>query len=271
MAAPPEVPCEPWTTDEDIRRCCAGLDLTFETDEIIQFVSEILFRMSGRQFPGQCTRTIWPCRGSNCGCQKEWMSLTDRDEWYFLYNNYPSWPVRTESGGWVNLGCCDNRCRLERVKLPATINEIVAVWVNGELLDPSAYKIEAYRWLARVDGDKWPCTNDLTGEPGDPNTWTIEYLYGKPVPAGGRTAARIFACEMAKARCGAENCLPARLKEISRHGETMSFADPLEFIKDRETGIYEVDLWLNTVNPYKLQRRSRIHRPDRPTGNTTFS
>lgn len=268
MAAPPTtVPCEPWTTDEEVRECCIELDPAFDLTDAITFATEILFRLSGRQFPGECNRIVYPCKGSNCGCCGDFGG-----DWWWMFNNYPAWPVPNLSGdGFVNIGRCNQVCSLNRVKLPATVNEIVEVWVDGVLIPSTAYKIEAYRWLARVDGEKWPCTNDLTGEPGEAGVWTIEYSYGKLVPEGGRIAARIFACELAKARCGADNCLPARLKNIERQGVEMAFADPLEFIDKGEVGIYEVDLWLNSVNPSKLKRRSRIHRPDRPHTNTNFT
>lgn len=269
MAAPPEiVPCSPWTTDEEVRQCCTELDAGFDLTDSITFATALLFRLSGRQFPGECTRTIWPCRGDNCGC----CAATFGGSWWWMFNNYPAWPVPNGSGnGFINVGRCNQQCRLERVKLPGTINQIDEVWVDGVLLPPTAYKIEAYRWLVRIDGENWPCHNDLTGEPGDPGVWTITYSYGKPVPADGRIAARMFACELAKARCGADNCLPQRLKTISRQGVEMAFADPLEFIDKGEVGIYEVDMWLNSVNPSKLKRRSRVHRPDRPRNKTTFT
>lgn len=270
MAAPPDtVPCQPWTTPEEVRKCCTELDPSFDLEDSIAFATALLFRLSGRQFPGECERTVWPCRGDNCGCcLANWFG----GQWWWQYNPYPAWPVPNSTGdGFVNIGRCSDRCKLERVKLPATVNQIVEVWVDGELLPATAYKIEAYRWLVRVDGEKWPCHNNLAGEVGDADTWTITYTYGKPVPRDGQIAARIFACELAKARCGAENCLPSRLKTISRQGVDMAFADPLEFIDKGEVGIYEVDMWLKSVNPSKLKRRARVHRPDRKRSNTSFS
>lgn len=267
MAAPPDViPCSPWTTPEDVRACCTGLDPDYDLTAAIDFVTAILFRLSGRQFPGECERTIWPCRGSNCGCCEAGWS----GNWSF--HAYPAYPLPNGHGdGFINVGRCNDACRLERIKLPGTVNSINEVWIDGELLDPSAYKVNAYRWLARVDGGKWPCTNNLSGEIGDPDTWTISYNYGKPVPADGRYAASIFACEVAKEHCGGDSCLPQRLKSIEREGVSMTFPDPLEFLEHGEVGIYEVDLWLKSVNPSRLKRRARLHRPDRPRGNTSFT
>jgi hypothetical protein len=263
MAAPSTtVPCAPWTTDEEVRACCRGLALNFDLTPIINFTSAVLYRLSGRQWPGPCERIVWPCRGENTGCaDTAWGTAT----W-----GYPSTPMRV-GNGWINCGACCGGCNLSRVKLAGPINEIIEVIVDGEILPSEAYKIEAYRWLVRVDGGRWPCSNNLAGEPGDPGTWTVEYSYGKPVPDDGRYVAAIYACEMAKARCGADNCLPARVKHISRQDVDIAFADPMDFIEDGKVGIYEVDQWLQSVNPHKIQRRGRVYRPDARVKNTTFT
>lgn len=265
------------------------------------------------------------------------------------------------------------------VDLPGTINEVTQVVINGQVLDPSAYKIEAYRRLCRTDGQDWPCTNNLggvhcvntdsvftvevdatagswllqvtlngvtesftfafnedaavvqaaldamygtgtavvSGGPGGASgllpyllvfdvvalvgvpvvqvspvglagsvgltvdeagclasegTWSVSYVQGSAPPPGGQLAAAMFACQIALNRCGSGNCvLPQRLKEITREGVRMQMADPLEFLDRGEVGIYEVDLWLKSVNPNGLQRRASVIRADskRPPTNWT--
>lgn len=259
------VPCEPWTTPEEVRACCSGLRIDFDLTPIINYVSAVLFRLSGRQWNGGCEKTIYPCRGSNCGCcEAPWGTYS----W-----QYPSYPVPSGDGsGWYNIGRCAKRCELDRVKLAGPISSITEVVVDGVTLEPDVdYRVQAYRWLVRLGGAKWPCTNDLSGEPGDPGVWTVTYIAGKPAPADARYVASIYACEMAKARCGADNCLPARVKNISRQDVDIAFADPMEFIENGKTGIYEVDQWLQSVNPHKIQRRGRVYRPDAGVKNTSFT
>lgn len=97
------------------------------------------------------------------------------------------------------------------------------------------------------------------------DSWYITYTYGKPVPPDGQYAAAKFACELALAMCGSDACqLPAKLKSVVREGVQMVFSDPLEFIGKGEVGIYEVDLWLNSVNPHKISRRASVYRADAP-------
>lgn len=400
MASPPSPPCSPWTTPEDVRACCGGLDPAYDLTDSIQFASEILWRLSGRQFSGVCERTLRPCQGDNCGCKTDmaWGALA-ASGWHWAMWPYPSSPVRLGGGlsGWTNCwGCgegiggggfngsttCSGQCNLSCVTLPAPISEVYEVVLDGQLLDPSAYKVDAYRRVCRVDGGNWPCTNNMGGvscvntntvasvsvdatggfwaldvdwhghsasvvleateaavdvqaavdalvgpgsvvvaggpgdlgatspytfeflvetigsvpavtasdvslsgggqsvaltldEPGclaDPHTWHITYGFGKPPPEGGRIAANVLACQIALNRCGGDNCvLPQRLKQITREGVSMAFADPLDFLNRGEVGLYEVDLWLNSVNPKRIMRRAAVFRADAHKPPTKFT
>lgn len=409
MAAPPTtVPCEPWTTPDDVRECCPGLDPAYDLTDAITFATEILFRLSGRQYPGVCDRIVYPCKGDNCGCDGvNWFALLNSSDWIWGVvpspGHPPAWPIPTGDGtGFVNCkiqGGCQEKCRLDCLDLPGTINDIIEVVIDGEVIPAANYRIKAYRELCWVgqfldqNGDirsSWPCSNNLggiscvntdredevtvdatggqwqievttidpetllpivdsvavgatdsaavvqaaieglsnvgagavavSGGPGDaggttpyeivwdvvalgqvptvvitdvslvggastvvqvvneagcladPGTWHIRYNYGKPVTEGGRMAAAIFACQIALNRCGGSGCiLPQRVKEITRQGVSMLFADPLEFLQNFQTGIYEVDMWLASVNPNKLQRRARVFRADAGPGNSTFT
>jgi hypothetical protein len=381
-----------------VRACCGGLDPTYDLTDSIQFASEILYRLSGRQFAGLCERTLRPCMGDNCGCRTDaaWGALA-ASGWHWAMWPYPSSPVRLGGGldGWTNCwGCgediggssgptmCAGACDLPCVELPAPISNVLEVVVNGVALPETAYKVEAYRRLCRVDGASWPCSNNLAGEscvttntvvefavdatgggwsitvtrgstsstvnliatdaaavvqaaleavlgagtvivaggPGNagattpyvvefdvttlhgvptvtaadvsltggaetvttdltepgclaaPNTWHVTYEFGTPVPPGGRLAASVLACQVALNRCGGDNCvLPQRLRDISRDGVSMTFADPMDFLQRGEVGIYEVDLWLASVNPKKIMRRASVYRADHHRPPTNFT
>lgn len=393
MAANP-VPCSPWTTDELVRACCPGLLPDFDLTSAIQFASAILFRLSGRQFPGACTQTLWPCQGDSCSGYGDisWGRFAASD-WHYqsspggpsAYGIGPSVPWKSSDGSWSNCwscgdsignNICSGSCHLPWLTLPGPILSVEEIVISGDVLDPFAYVIENRMRVGRIDGGSWPCSNDLTdltllvdaefsiavsgtsgtwdlivvvdgtptpvtldaaddaasvqaklelalgsgavvvtggpadasgsapfivtfssatlgasvavtsdtsllfvglapgstsitqlevgSVPGD-NAWYVTYTYGKEIPLDAQFAASKFACQIALAQCGSENCvLPARLKEITREGVEMAFADPLEFIGKGEVGIYEVDLWLHSVNPAKIQRRSSVYRADAP-------
>jgi len=377
VAAPEPPTCAPWTTPERVRECCGGLAPDYDLTYAIQFVSSVLYRLSGRKYPGACERVIWPCRGDNCGCNGSGRAWS-----WPLLSGYPSYPVR-KGGGWENKwGCCGGDCKLPCLDLPSSVNEITEVVIGGEVLDPSAYRIKAYRQLCRVDGGTWPCSNRLSGDecvttdevlsfavdatggqwsvvvalqnapsgfvafeatdtaaaieaalwtllgdnavtvsggPGDagatspyvmvfdvrtlgevpvvsavndslvggdasvttttvqdgclahPDDWYVRYSYGTPPPPDGEFVAAIFACQVALTRCGGESCLPQRMKQIVREGVRVDFADPLEFLDGSKVGVYEVDLWLQSVNPDKLKRSASVYRADGPTLNNQFT
>jgi hypothetical protein len=65
--------------------------------------------------------------------------------------------------------------------------------------------------------------------------------------------------------------LPQRLKDVTREGVSMTFADPLDFLQRGEVGLYEVDLWLNSVNPNKIMRRASVFRADAPRAPRNFT
>lgn len=276
MAAPTDGPCGPWIAVEDVQACerYAALDPVAIQDGI-DFATGILFRMSGRRYPGECERTTRPCVGSNCGCDyPEWGLWPDgAAAWWGWFDGYalPSWPYRLD-GEWFNTGCCGGRCDLPRVKLPGPVIEVTEVLIDGVALDPADYDVSGYRWLRRLDGERWPCWQDLTADPAtDDNTFQVTYTYGRLPGPDGILAVRTFAGEYALHACGAESCLPQRVTSISREGVSVAFADPLEFLDENgRVGITEVDLWLKSANPAGLARRSTVRSmARRPRGGVT--
>lgn len=264
-----------WTEPELVRACCPGLDPAFDLTESIRFASTILYRLSGRRWPGVCEQTVWPCAQGGChgGGDATWAALS-ASGWDFGLSSHPSVPVAVP-GGWSNVWACRGNCWLPCIELPGPINEIVSVHVGGEELDPSAYVVQADRRLCRVDGHGWPCGNS-PANPLDPNAWSIDYTYGTLPPAEGSWVAAQFACQVALNRCGSGsgNCiLPSRIRHISREGVDLDtvMMDSLDFLQDGKVGIYEVDLWLESVNPSKLKRRAGVYRADAPTPSRTFS
>ncbi len=227
------------------------------------------------------------CFGDGCGCGSPgWLQWPQGGWSYWVWDQaaagwaFPSLPYRID-GEWWNLGsCCSGECALPSVLLPAPVGSVTEVVIDGEVLDPSAYAVEQHRRLVRLDGNDWPCTQDRRRQSGayandDPpsindgsrdGTWQVTYSYGRVPDQSGLTAVSRFACEVAKFLCNADDCvLPQRLRTIVREGVSMDFADPLVFLDEGgRVGIYEVDLWLNSVNPGKLARRSTVRRLDAP-------
>jgi hypothetical protein len=78
-------------------------------------------------------------------------------------------------------------------------------------------------------------------------------------------AARKLAIEFARLWQGDENCeLPQRVTSVSRQGVSYTILDNQEFIDELRTGLYEIDLFLKTVNPDNARRKSKVFSVDTP-------
>ena len=94
----------------------------------------------------------------------------------------------------------------------------------------------------------------------------VTYTYGINPPVLGKMAARRVATEFIKLWTGAEDCaLPERVTSVSRQGVSYTVLDSQDFLQEMRLGIYEIDLFLKTVNPDKAQRRSKVFSPDVPS------
>ena len=256
MPVPVVGPCEPWTSEEEITACGApDGDLNFEA--AVDFASQVLFGLSGRQYPGACEETTRPCRGSNGGC----LGLEDgyAASWWW---GYPSYPVR-DSSGWLNIGACGGVCHISCIELPGPVNEITEVIVDGVVLDPSTYGLNGFGQLCRFDGE-WPCSQDFTLPLTAVGTWGISWTRGKPISPVMREFATQLGVEFLKSMCGAESCLPSNVDSVVRDGVTVTFEDTETLFQDGKTGLGMVDLWLSTVNPKRIARRASVHRADDP-------
>lgn len=152
-----------------------------------------------------------------------------------------------------------NRCgcrSLNEIVLPAPVYEVVSVWVDGVELPTSAYRVDDYAWLVRLDGDEWPRCADLTAAADEAGSFIVTYRYGFPPPAGHELVAGELACELSKALCDDSGCrLPKRITRKTRAGVTVEFGDGL--------GIPSIDEWVRAAT--RPRRRTSVYSPDLPT------
>jgi hypothetical protein len=100
----------------------------------------------------------------------------------------------------------------------------------------------------------------------------VTYTYGTGPPALGRIAAKALADQYILAMSNSDECmLPQRVTQISRQGMSWTLLDPQDFLDKGRTGIYQVDLFLTTVNPDGARLRSRVFSPDIPRGKAVRS
>lgn len=139
--------------------------------------------------------------------------------------------------------CCCSRPELPLEGPVVSVSEVI---IYGEVLDPSAYQVEDYRYLVRLDGE-WPMEV------------TVTYVQGFPPPAGAGSVVMELACEIARALCNDSECrLPQRIASKTRQGITVNFP---EFTEGR-TGLPMVDMWI--VAARSPRQPPRVYSPDLP-------
>lgn len=233
--------CEPWITDEDLAACNCPGDAPKEAVEwALQQSTNILYRLSGRRWPGICEATVVPC-----GCPNTDPGLP--------------YPWRTGSGQWVNRVCgcagsgsgCDG---YQQTTLGTRmLIDVTSVTIGGTVVDPAAYTVHEGRYLVRTDGGVWPCCS---------RDWQVAFRYGRRPPIDGKRAAAEYATELVKACMPNQRCsLPQRVQTITRDGAPMTILDPFTFLQDGKLGLLNVDTWLMSVNPAQLQRRGTVWAP----------
>jgi hypothetical protein len=213
-------PCEPWTTWADVEACGPSSLTKLSTAQqelVIDLTSETMFNLSGRVYPGICEFTRSLCFACTY-CYPAYCGC----EPYYGIDLGKDMPVY---GAWD-------------------------VMVDGATLAPSAYKVIGRRWLTRTDGHVWPTGWNSAV---DPSQFRASWASGRAVPSGGREAARLLAVEIAKSCASDASCqLPQRVTNITREGVTYTIVDAMRMIDDQRTGLYLVDLWLESDKKGRL-------------------
>lgn len=266
MSAPCTGICSPWATVADVCEPCS--DYTFPQnvlEDALTIASELLFNLTGRQWPGSCSDVVRPnarFRANDNLIGFNGAGSNQQGNWWQLPMGFCTCQ---QSRGFF--GCT----RVSEITLGgAPVTEIIQVKQDGVVLQPSQYRVDDYRYLVRLpdaDGSRpgWPCCQDPALDDTQPGTWSVTFAYGTPPPAGGVRAAARLGCEIAMA-CTPElvgRCrLPARTTAVLRQGVNTTMVDPKDFIDNGRTGLPDVDLWIKSVNPAGLRRRAQAMSPD---------
>jgi len=219
--------CTAWIEDDDRLADCGCPDsdaALLVVQSAIDVASEILYRLSGQQWPGLCQETRRPCRvAKTCSCPSHLCSCIGAD----------------------------------LLVLPrATVTAVDSMLIDGVAF--TDYLLYPPNWLVRTDDENWPCCQDLAEPTTELDTWSITYSYGLEPPEGGRFAARILTTEIVKACVSDTTCaLPAGAVNVTNRGVTYNIENV-----DGLVGIAAVDMWLNSVNPKGRTRRARMISPD---------
>jgi hypothetical protein len=241
-------------------------ETTSVADLIVATATEYLWRWTGRAF-GLCEVEVRPCRQDCLGDPTTYEGWAGRPDPYLpTHGDRAPFTPALIAGAWRNISCgrCGDLCGCSEtsvVRLPPPVYDVVDVTIDGDTLDPSAYRVDNRAALIRTDGGRWPTCQNLAAPAGDPDTWSVRYRWGAPVPIGGQVAAGKLACELAKAFCGSGDCqLPERVQTVTREGVTVGFLDAFDGLDDGRTGIWLVDSWVASIR--RAPRRSAVYSPD---------
>ena len=251
--------CEAWPTN----LCCEVPEsmAEAEVERWTLIASQILWGLSGRRW-GPCPVTVRPCR----------RSCVDTDFFSFQAGagTGPWIPYIGVDGIWRNASVCgctsDCSCsELCEVYLPGPVYDVTEVNVDGEVLVPEAYRVDAPGKLVRTDGECWPDCQDLAAPPGEPGTFTVTYRWGLALDEAAIAAVSEMTCHLLKgcAPGGSCGCKTNRnLTRVVRQGMEVDLPDPTLIYSEGRTGLPLCDMWLATINPYRLTSPSRVYSPD---------
>lgn len=227
-----------WITPEDLPDDLGGTEYA---DEACEAASHILWGMSGRKFSGPQTVSEVYAR------------------------NIPEVSLRI-----IELGFYATQLELIRSALPEYSTDLhnrirlrgrpvtsvasVVVVETGLEVDPASYQLVDH---ATLEFDHY-VTNQIE----------VTYAYGQPVPAAAKMAARALATQFALLWGGREDecTLPDRVVSVNRQNVSWVLLDNQDFIDDLRTGVYAVDLFLKSVNPFGATQRAKVFSPDIPRG-----
>jgi hypothetical protein len=251
-------PCQGW--DQPIWTCVLDPAAAAVTGTAVQAASDVLYALTGRHL-GTCSLTIRPCRQDCFGAGWPFLS------WWQM-GMYPR-PIFYE-GVWYNLTCgsCTDGCScsvVEQALLPGPVAGVTQVKVDGVVLAPTAYRVDNWRKLVRIDGGRWPTCNDLTKDDTQVGTWSVALTTGETVSTLGQMALGELATQFAKLLACDEDCLmPRAVQQVVRQGVTMNFLDPNAVFMGGRTGLYLCDMFIGVENPHALTQPSTVYDLDGP-------
>lgn len=260
-------PCEIW---EPV--WCGPLPTGAEavTGTAIAMATEVLWQAAGQRF-GLCAVTIRPCRED---CATGW---TGFNEWWPGVGSgisgsgggpRPWW----YNGTWYNVcsSGCGTSCSctlIDEALLPAPTRDVLRVMMDGEIMDPSLYRVDENRKLIRLDNELWPLCQDMSLDDSQPGTWSVTLTVGEDIPLLAQRALGQLAMEFVKDCLGEDCAIPWEVSSISRQGVSMVFngvEDSREILG--QMGLRFVDLFVATYNPHRLQHRARVYDVDHNPG-----
>lgn len=267
-------PCSPWVTTPEVAETPWVADAIKKAEEkgsfsapdieamvtnAVAVASEVLYEMSGRVFTGSCGPVIVrPIQnqpdGRGTAAYYQWDGVTFNYGWGDWGQLYSSW---------------DNPPQIELRDFP--IDTIDEIKINGTVIPTNEYKLLEGGALVRMlptaestptETYGWPTWQRLDLPDTENGTFSVAYHYGQTPPAAGVLAANKLAQHLVLPQLGDSSKYPQRVTSIQRQGVSSMTVDVMDIVKTGKTGIYEVDLFLRSINPQQSSRQAAVWSPD---------
>lgn len=202
-------------------------------EEALEAASQILWSLSGQRYSG--THAI----------------TETYDVRYFSDSLYYPTVLPSEWQSWRCLQCGHpHRLRLRNTP----VRSLTHVSINGSSVLPSDYVLIDHASVGFAPGAS--CAAYCV---------EVSYVWGSNPPISGKAAAVTLANEFLLSWDNSSECrLPQRVTNVTRQGVSWTILDPQDFLNQGRTGIYEVDLFLRSINPSQAVKRARVFSPDVP-------
>lgn len=180
-----------------------------------------------------------------------------------------SFTPHISGGNWVNsCGCGTGDCScssVSEVYLPGPVGAIESVRIDGELVDPSRYRVDNGNRLTSMDPNLvWPVCQDMRTSSDEIGSFAVTYYRGAAPNEMTQYAAGVLATEFYKACTGDSKCrLPRGIRTVTRGNASYEIDSTI--FENGLTQIPEVDAVIRIYNPHLLKSAPRVLSPDGPT------
>lgn len=265
--------CTPWPIDEE---CCVIPDgMPKSRVEMWKLVaSEILWRASGMRYGPGCAIEVRPC-GKDCWDELIGSGFLNQGQGYQSTGGRIPYTV---DGRWYNLACscngdschCGDLCE---IRLDGPVHDIIEVKVDGKVLDPAMWRLDAPNRFVRLDGECFEKCQNLEAPDTEKGTASITYRIGVPLDALGLQAVSELWCSLVRGdtcgkhegECGCGECgaLQKNVRRVNRQGVSYEYSPDESEIRGFQGLTPLAQAWLALVNPDKLTRAGTVRSPDR--------
>ncbi len=259
MADALQTVCASWANEDDIGTFAIHDVPPLDILAKIPAASDLLYRESGYQWPGECTSPVIRPRGGHPDSDTAApVAIRVGDGWWV-----PSGITGTLAVNCLGGGSC-SCLQLGQILLPGEpVIAISEVKIDGQILAPSAYRVDDWRYLVRTDGGTWPCCQQAHLDDDQPGTWSVVFTYGAAPPPSGVEAAIDLAVQFALAIADPEGCaLPANATRASRNGVEFDL-QLADLIDDQGNWtVPSVRAFIHATNPHGLADDAHVRSPE---------